>query len=183
MNPSKIEQSAVWRLLKVIYIGLYLIVVSFAVLINWEERPHSVKKIDEVVMNCENGKQYPFRPDTPSYFYSLEGVKFTPWQRIVAVQTCAGEWDSINSMPDESANTKGEEVDALVAKGYEPDWNFTIDYAYENKGGWQQAIKNFAILFIISFAIIEAVKSALLYILGISIWRGGLGYLRYVCSR
>lgn len=158
IRDDKLNKKAWWRFLKVIYIGLYLVALFMVSIFAYWNRPQTYESYTQVTINCDNGKQYTFKPSI--YFAWDSKGKFTGQEMDYTKKVC---------------------VYGLEAKNMEtlqpvPDQKFTVSPLMENKGSWWSVAKTFAISFGIFFVIMEILKTAFLYILGVGVWRGGLFY-------
>jgi len=142
--------------MKVIYILVWLISFSAIALISYGSRPYTVKDNYYVTINCDSGNSYKHRltngfyGDTPDFTYDeTEQLK----------KVCA------YGLNDD--NITKPAIDTV---------NFKYDFLYNSYGSWKGVITSIAVGFLIAFIVIEGVKSMLLYIIGLGVWRGMLLY-------
>ena len=57
-----------------------------------------------------------------------------------------------------------------------PNRNYYVRLYFDSYGSWGNVFTYLAVGFLIAFGIIETVKTIVLYIMGISVWKGGLQY-------
>lgn len=159
----KLEKSWIWRLLIVLYAGVYLYVVFLAVLASLEQWPHN--ELDPKLTNavCSNGKTINLSKNGISEYDLTKGSK----EDKMLHQGCytltrptiqPGEKLPIESLWDQEATI------------------YTIQRYTVTKGHIGFVILYFLGAFLVGFLFVEAVKTAILYVLGVSIWRGGIAY-------
>lgn len=145
-----------WRALKVAYILVWLAAFSLIGIIAFTNRPQTTQDSNEVIIKCESGKSY--RHTLANYFFGRE----PNWSKEEVEQLkrlCAyGDNDTLDS--------------PAIAEN-----NFTYELAYNNYGSWESVLKVLGLGILISLFIIEGVKSIVLYILGIHVFRGMLWYI------
>ncbi len=155
------ENKAWYRFLKVIYVLVWLIAFLIIGFITYLQRPYSSINYYKIGWNCTNGKSWEFSP--ANSVYDLANPGFTDADEENVRKTCEYGNDYRNNPEQLKAS--------LPAKNYTL-YNIYDHYGSSNGMGWSLFIS-----FFVSFIIIEGVKSAILYIIGVPVWRGGLLYL------
>lgn len=155
------ENKAWYRLLKVIYILVWIIAFIIIGFITYLQHPYSSINYYKIGYTCNSGKSWEFYPTNS--VYDLTNPGFTDSDEENVRKTCEYGVDYKNNTQQLSA--------PLPAK------NYTLYFIYDNYGssngmGWALFIS-----FFVLFIVIEGVKSAILYIIGIPVLRGGLLYL------
>lgn len=155
------EDKAWYRFLKVIYILTWIVAFMIIGLITYLQHPYESTNYYKIGFKCNNGKSWEFSPTNS--VYNLENPGFNSSDEENVRKTC------------EYGNDYRNNPDQLTAAL--PEKNYTLYHLYDHYGssngmGWALFIS-----FLISFILIEGIKSAILYIIGVHIWRGGLLYL------
>lgn len=174
MNTD-LTNKAWWRLLKVVYIGLWCISLFLLVVISWSNKPRQVKDFDNGYVLCSNGTKYGLAKNnidrTELYYDSSDETK-----RVL--RSCQ---DNVNIQNKLTGNIESVRPDELYVYGLAnlplpSTKNFALEYPEKTVGSWDSVFLWFAVGFISVFTVIETVKTILLYVLGIHIYRGGLWY-------
>lgn len=158
-NQENLSEKAWYRFLKVFYVLAYLVcfaVVAFIGYIGWHE--YNWNDMSSIKVICDNKKVYKFTPSQD--FYSIDKVYFNAKEEVYVKRLCAYG----------VGQTSNETLPFVLER------NYKIDYITHHEGSWKKVIFYTAIGWLVAYLIIEAVKSMLLYVLGVSIWRGGLLY-------
>lgn len=156
MDKVDLNKKAWWRFLKVVYIAVWLLAIFIVGVIAYFELPYSEVSYYWVGFKCNNGESWNFRPSKPVYV--LDDPDFSDDDEENARKTCVygGEW------------MKNKEHKAASL----PDKNYTLHHIYDNYGSserfWWTAVIGFAVIFIM----IETIKSAALYVMGLPIYIG-----------
>lgn len=160
-----IEQNSIlnkwwYRALKVLYIFAWLISIVFVFFIAYSAGPRKVQSYSMVNVTCiQEGTSFDYSP-TDSFFTSIDDIDWTNADEAHAKESC-----------DYGLYIKDYTKSASVGR------NFTVDLKYTTYGSWKDAFITLGIGLLTVFAVIEVIKTAVLYILGVSIWRGMFLYL------
>jgi|GEM_PF-4661821 len=159
----KLEKSWIWRLLIVLYAGVYLYVAFLAALASLEQWPH--KEQDPKLTNavCSNGKTINLSRNDIYEYDLTNGSKEDKMLRqgcytLTRPTVQPGEKLPIESLWDKEATT------------------YTIQRYTVSKGHIGFVALYFLGAFLVGFLVVEAVKTVVLFVMGVSIWRGGIAY-------
>jgi len=158
---ENLNQKMWWRFLKVVYVVLWIIALLIVSSLGYSELPRKSIDFGRAEFECSNKTTWTFYPTNPVYV--LDSPNLTAPDEEDIRKTC---------MYDNNWRKNPNQLSAPL-----PEKNYTLHYVYNTYGGLDKLFATVVIGFIISFIVIEAFKSAILYVLGISIWRGGLFYL------
>ena len=156
INENALNDKAWWRFLKVVYIFIWSISLLFIIVFLWSAsylRPHLDKDIPNSSIICDSGNKYvnhyedKTTGETITYVENLESINFS--------------WNKEDK----------DKITTLCQSG------FKVEYAYKKAGSWWEFFKTAFLVCLFFFAVIEIIKSALLYILGINVYRGVLKYV------
>ena len=116
-------------------------------------KPRQVSDFDRGYILCSNGTEYGLVENNIDRFelyddYSNESKR--------VMRACQDDVNGIEPLPTVK--------------------NYTVEYPKKTVGSWDSVVLWLAVGFIVLFAVIETIKTIVLYVLGIHIWRGGLWY-------
>lgn len=156
---ENLNHKAWWRFLKVIYVGVYVFFTLFVLFIAYLERPQQVGSNYNNQLICDNGASFTQRNSNNHLELLKPGSQEDIWARRICQYGETEEYKLVDRYP--TSENK----------------NFRVELASKIVGSWQDFFKVLGIGLVIIFTAIELIKSAVLYILGISVWKGMLLYL------
>lgn len=151
-----------WRALKAVYVLVWVVSLSFLAIIGYFGRPQQTPSDYWINIDCyKKENNWRFNPSLP--FTSQTDVKFTYSEEDYVKKVC------------EYGLNKGDYAQFQSV----PNSNYYVRTYFDRYGSWTY----FPVGFLVAFVLIEAVKTMLLYIMGINVWRGMLLYgLLFVAS-
>lgn len=156
IREARLQSSWWWRGLKVFYIFIWLIAFSITGFIAYMQRPQLVEDDSKINVNCQI--------ESNSFWdYSSNYNTLAPDPSMDALYRKECQYglnkNDYSLLPD-------------VAKN-----NFNISTYYDSEGSTSSVWDIVIVGFIASFIIIELIKTVFLYIIGMDIWRGFLGFM------
>lgn len=144
-----------WRALKAIYVLTWIVTLLGLTLLAYFERPQQTLSSYWINIDCtkkENSWRF-----TPSLsFTSQVDVRFTFSEEDYVKKVC------------EYGLNKGDYTQFQSVTNS----NYTVRNYFDKSGSWWY----FPIGFLVLFTVIETIKTIILYIVGVSVWRGMLLY-------
>jgi len=166
IKESKLSTYWWWRLLVVIYAISYIVILLISCIIGYSNQPYSVDDYSKRYAECANGQKYDLDKYRDAIFY--DGSNDDKTMRI----WCAGNYD----ITTKEGEKKSVPAYDLPKYGYKlPDItevNYSIKLPQKINGSEWNVIKWFLITYIVGSIVLEFVKSLILYIMGLNIWRG-----------
>ena len=151
IDEYKLLEKWWWRALKAIYVLVWLATFSLIALTAYSSRPYTTQDNYYIGINCNSGQSYKhFLADS----YYGDKPTFTNEEVDQLNRLCAyGK----NASPDSPAIT---------------ETNFKYDILYNNYGSWKAVAISIGVGFLVALILIEGIKSIVLYVLGVHVWRG-----------
>jgi len=158
-NESLILSKWWWRALKVIYIFMWIVSILLLISIAYSARPHKVQNYSRININCNKKENsFNFSP-SGGLFTTLDDLNWTKDEEELATKSCEYglHRNDYAQLPS-------------VAR------NYTVSLYFDAFGSWNDVFIILSVGLLIAFILIETFKTIILYIIGISIWRGMLLY-------
>lgn len=151
-----LENKVWWRALKVIYIGVYLVLVVIILLLSLSEAPKTYKENGNSIV-CSNGKIYPFRIDQPTLGDDIS---------IRAFCANISSDEELKFMPQ--ALNKGLSSDQIMgyleSKKF-PKINYKIEPIINHYGGWNLVLRDMLIGIGIVWLFMNIIRYTCIYII------------------
>lgn len=165
-----------YRFLKVAYIAAYLIGLLFVGIIANSVAPRQVTESDKTSIVCDNGETYNLSR-SKLYEFQLEEVGSD--EDLKVRRACQSNHIVTNNETNEKFTVRPEKLASygLEVPAIPATKNYTIKHVYKTVGSWNSVVAWFLVGTAILFVVVEIIKSASLYILGISVWRGIFVYI------
>lgn len=161
MAEENLNSKPLWRFLKVVYILAWLFGFLVIGMSTWFARPYKSESFSKLGFTCaSNNQSWEFEPN--GTFYDLQNTRLEQSDITNIKKTCAY-----------GADWYQNEASRLAPV---PDQKYSLHNVYNSYGSWGGLALAFGISSIGVFVVIETVKSIVLYIAGISVWRGMLLY-------
>ncbi len=156
-HQGNLSEKMWWRALKAVYVLAWLASLTLVGLLSYMQHPVTSEDLYNIRIVCDNKKTYKFEPKKLDSI--LHKVYFTDSEKEYLKKLCAYGNDGTN-LTVSVLNT-----------------NFKTERLYNNYGSWESVLLYAVVGFAFIFVVLEAIKSILLYILGIPLYKGGLKYL------
>lgn len=147
MSVEELSQKWWYRLLKVVYIGSYLLALIFIIAVASEAWPTTYTDTYNSLIKCINGNTYTAGVNGISI--ASDGGFILPSEEIDARKLC--EYGIVN--------------DYLGSYSTPPSKNYEIQTVPVTTGSWKEVLKIFAIGVVIGVLVLEAVRRVFLYVL------------------
>jgi hypothetical protein len=175
IHQENLSEKAWYRLLKVVYIGIWCVALFLLVVISWSNKPSQVSDFDNAYVLCSNGTKYNLVKNNINRFELYYDDSEDSKRVLRACQ------DNVNIQNKLTGKIESVRPDKLHLYGLAnlplpSSKNYTVEFPEKTVGSWDSVVLWFACGFIAIFAVIETLKTIVLYVLGIHIWRGGLWY-------
>lgn len=188
-NPNKLlERKVWWRFSKVIYISVYICLLLFGISLIYTMEPYKVIDQDNSYIICNNGDKFifesilnPLSRSRSRLFSSDLNFPFNDDEMRTLCERPGNKYEIRNKRTGEVRIIDQSETSYYGITPKKTDVTTSRDYTvymvYKMEGSWNKAVITGLTVAFTGVFLIEIVKTILLYIIGIGIDKGVLGYL------
>lgn len=150
MSNKNLENKVLYRLIKVAYVLIFILISAFFVLTGWFAKPKAIVDDDNSYINCTLGKSYVLG-NVNLHVYSVTDTQIEPYYEKEARILCA-----YGVLNDYSSNYRN-----IQAPSYQ---NYTLRLQKKTIGSWESAILWWVLGVGGSYIVLNIIRETLNYI-------------------
>lgn len=149
-RTANLENSLLYRLIKVLYIIVLLLAVIFALVLGWEGKPQSIVDDEKSYIACYNGNTYKLDANG-IYVYSMDATQLNIYDDVAARKLC-----QYGLKNDYSTYYNNLKTSANI--------NYQLKLVEGTSGSWTAAFETWVIGILGSFVVLNLLRETLNYI-------------------